>query len=114
MLKVYAFTSDKKARKFIKKKTGIDFTDLGKNGQCTWFEMDGGGFCVILLRVGKKETAKRKYALLAHECVHYAQYHAEAVGTPLDNETQAYIVQSAMSACIDQLGEEWFSETPQA
>lgn len=111
LLPVYAFTSKKKARKFVKKCTGLDLTTLGKSGQCTWFENDGGGFVLILLNV-KEETAAQRYSILAHECVHYAQYHAEAVGCPLDNETQAYIVQSAMHACIDQIGEEWFA-TPQ-
>lgn len=112
MLELYAFTSKKKLRKFVRKRTGQEPTLMGKNGQCTWYERDGGGFVIILLSVGKEETAARKYSLLAHECVHYAQYHAEAVGCPLDNETQAYIVQSAMHACIDQIGEEWFA-TPQ-
>lgn len=112
LLPVYAFISKKEARKFVRKRTGIEPDLIVKSGQCTWYERDGGGFCVILLNVPKKETMARKMALLAHECVHYAQYHAQAVGLPCDDETQAYITQSAMHACIDQIGEEWFA-TPQ-
>lgn len=108
MLELYAFTSKKKLRKFVRKRTGLEPKLIGNNGQCTWYQTGGGGFVTILLDIPKAETMVRKVASLAHECVHYAQYHAEAVGTPLDDETQAYIVQSAMSACIDQIGKEWF------
>lgn len=105
LLPIFAFKSEKKARKFVKEKTGTDFTVTGKNGQCTWYESEkGGGFVVILLRC-KGKSASQKLAVLAHECVHYAQYFEEAQGEKLDTESEAYIVQSAFHACIDQLGD---------
>lgn len=113
LLTVYAFTSKKKARKFVRKKTGLDYTFIGKSGQCTFYESDrGGGFCVILLRCDDVST-QQKYAILAHECVHYTQYYEESTGGKLDTETAAYATQSAMLACVDQIGEEWFNATPQ-
>lgn len=109
LLPVFAFTSKKKARRFVKKSTGMKYTVTGKNGQCTWYENDNGaGFCVIRLDC-KNHTPRQRYAILAHECVHYAQYFAESINGKLDAETDAYVVQSAMIACIDQIGEEWFT-----
>ncbi len=46
------------------------------------------------------------YALLAHECVHYAQYVEDDMGTKFDDETEAYVVQAAMMSAMEQLGEE--------
>lgn len=115
LLPLFAFTSVKKARKFVKKSTGIDYEfGIDKDGRCTWYEnKENGGFCVICLPC-KGKTTKQKYAILAHECVHYAQYFAEEIGGKLDDETEAYTMQAAMLACIDQIGEEWFTATPQA
>lgn len=109
MIPIFAFKSVKKARKFVKEKTGLDYTDIGKSGQCTWYEKEGGGFVVVLLRCNKK-PAESKYAVLVHECVHYAQYCAEAQGVALDTETQAYITQAAFHACVDQLGKDYFND----
>ena len=108
IIPIYAFTSLKKARKFIKKKTGCEYTFLGKDGQCTMYKhVSGANFCLILLNCKDKST-KDKYSVLAHECVHYAQNHAEYTGAPLDDETEAYIVEAAMLACIDQIGAKYF------
>lgn len=111
MIPLYAFTSVKKARKFVKKRIGADYEFTGKNGECTWYECDNG-FCIIVLQCADYSSAK-KHGVLAHECVHYMQFYAKCAGTTLDEETEAYITQSAVSACIDQIGEEWFSETQQ-
>lgn len=107
LIPVYAFTSKKKARRFVKEKTGLEYTVTGKNGQCTWYDNGKVGFCVVRLDCKNKSQAQ-KYGILAHECVHYAQYFAEHIDGKLDSETEAYVVQSAMLACIDQIGEEWF------
>lgn len=107
LLPVYAFTSKKKARKFVKEKTGLEYTVTENNGQCTLYENGNVGFCIVLLDCKDKPQAQ-KYALLAHECVHYSQYFSEHIDGNLDSETEAYVVQSAMLACIDQIGDEWF------
>lgn len=110
LLPLYAFASEDEARKFVKKKTGKELTVIGKNGQCTWYDHATDPFCVIVLTVSNIPAAQR-YALIAHECVHYQQYNAEHFGNKLDPETEAFVVQSAMLACIDQIGEEWLTET---
>lgn len=103
---LYAFTSKKKVRRFVKERTGEEYPITGKHGQCSLY-MGADAFCVILMR-NTKHTPSERFALLAHECVHYAQYHESEVGCKLDDETEAYLVQAAMRACIDQIGEEWF------
>lgn len=108
---VRAFTSVKKARKYVKKVTGKRFEPSGCQGTFTFYEHDDGvhKLGIILLECDGK-TTPQKYATLAHECIHYAQQFAESVtGEPLDNESFAYVAQSAMHACIDQIGEEWFA-----
>lgn len=107
---VYAFTNLKKARKFVKKITGIKYKPSGKNGSFTEYENEdlGDRFGVIYLDCDDVST-QSKYAVLAHECVHYAQSFSKTVSDdPLDDETFAYVVESAMMACVDQIGEEWF------
>lgn len=112
MIPVFAFTSVKKARKFVKKATGKDYMAGTGSGRCTWYDNGDGGFCVICLNC-KESSSAHKYVTLAHECVHYAQYYGEFVGCRPDSETEAYLVESAMDACINQIGVEWFTETPQ-
>lgn len=104
---LHAFTSLKKARKFVKKITGLRFEPSGKQGTFTAYENNGMKFCVIYLDFSQK-ISKWRYALLAHECTHYARYVEEHFGNQLDEETEAYTVQCAMLACINQIGEEWF------
>lgn len=111
---VYAFTSVKKARKFVKNITGKRFEPSGKEGTFTFYEHEDGRhkLGIILLKCQDKTTSQ-KYAVLAHECIHYTQEFAESItGQPLDDESFAYIAQSAMLACIDQIGEEWFTANP--
>lgn len=107
LLPLHAFTSLKKARKKVSEITGLRFEPKAASGTLTWYERDDGGFCVMYLR-DNGMTTQQKYAVLAHECVHYAQNFAEFIGTELDRETEAYVVQAAMQACIDQIGEVWF------
>lgn len=110
---LYAFTSLKKARKFVKKITGLRFEPNCKAGSFSAFECSSDSsfnkFCVIYLKKEKSNTFSQKCSLLAHECTHYAQYVARLMETKFDDETEAYIVDSAMMACIDQIGEEWFA-----
>lgn len=114
---VYAFTSLKKARKKVKKITGKRYEPSGKQGSFTEYAHDDGvhRFGIILLEC-EEETTSQKYSVLAHECVHYAQAYEKTVTETdrLDNETFAYVMQCAMLTCIDQIGEEWFTKTPQA
>lgn len=107
---VYAFTDIKKARKKVKKITGKHYEPSDKAGCFTAYRHDDGVhmFGIIYLNNGESSTA-RKYAGLAHECVHYARTYADYIGNQLDEETEAYVVQCAMLACIDQIGEEWFA-----
>lgn len=114
LLPVFAFTSVKKARKFVRQKTGLRFESSGETGVCVWYDRQNEeGFCVILLKC-HDSSATKKYACLAHECTHYAQNVAEHLDADFDAETQAYVMESAMLACVDQIGEEWFTATPQA
>lgn len=110
LFNVYAFTNAKKARKFVKRITGTRFESSGKSGTFNFYRNTecGQSFGVILLQADNESTAQR-YSLLAHECVHYARTFAEEQGMPLDEETEAHVVQCAMLACIDQIGEEWFA-----
>ena len=109
LIPVFAFTSVKKARKFVRNKTGLRFEPSGKQGSFTWYDRTGAeGFAVILLKCHDSGTTQ-KYACLAHECTHYAQAYAQSLDAELDEETQAYVMQSAMLACVDQIGEEWFT-----
>lgn len=112
LLPVFAFTDVSKAKRFVKSKTGIDMKVNGKQGQCTWFDHDDTGGFVVVLLICDESSATQKYACLAHECVHYAQFYADMIDGKLDNETEAYTMQSAMLACVEQIGEEWFTETP--
>lgn len=110
---VYAFTSVKKARKFVRQKTGLRFEPKG-HGCFDFYRFttnDAYSFAIILLRPHEltEQSLSQRMALLAHECVHYAQQYAEEVDTKLDDETEASIVQAVMLACIDQIGEEWFT-----
>lgn len=112
---VYAFTKLKKARKLVKKYTGLRFEPSGKEGTFTLYEckVPEKRIGIIFLDCDDSKPAD-KYAALAHECVHYAQAFAETISnTPLDDESFAYVMESAMLACIDQIGEEWFNATPQ-
>lgn len=111
MIPIYAFTSVKKAQKFVRNRIGVDYEFTGKNGECTWYESING-FVLIVLQCEGSSFAK-KLGVLAHECTHYAQFYADGAKTTLDVETQAYITQAAMSACVDQIGEEWFTAIPQ-
>lgn len=112
---IYAFTDIRKARNKVKKITGRRYEPSGKQGSFTEYEHDGGSlrFGIIYLDCDD-ETASHKYAVLAHECVHYAQAFEETVTKArLDDETFAYVMQCAMLSCIDQIGGEWFNETQQ-
>jgi len=107
LIPVFAFTDKKKAKKFVKEKTGLKYNDSGKAGSFTWYENPNGSFAVILLSCNESSAAQ-KYACLAHECTHYAQAVAQSMDTALDEESQAYVMQAAMLACIAQIGEKWF------
>ena len=114
LMPVFAFTSEKKARKFVKSRTGLRLTSSGKSGTCVGYERDDGQWFAVILLDCEDSPTPHKYAILAHECVHYSQHMEDYMGEKFDSETEAYVIQSAMRACIDQIGEEWFDTTPQA
>lgn len=112
---IFAFTSIKKCRKFVRNKFGKRFERKGVNGTCwVYHHPDCGEIsCVVYLNC-KDERPSRKYAILAHECCHVADAFFENIKEEeIGEETYAYTVQAAMLACIEQIGEEWFTETPQ-
>lgn len=116
LLPLFAFTDIEKARKKIMKMTGEKYHHTGKSGTFSHYVSKDscGEFGIIYLDCDDK-PASQKYAILAHECVHYARAVEDSLGAErFEEETEAYIVQSAMLACIDQIGEEWFNVTPQA
>lgn len=110
---VYAFTDLKKARKLVKKITGKRFEPVeNKDGTFSLYEHEDKKhkFGVVFLDCENYEI-KDKFAVLAHECIHYAQAFSDgASSTPLDDETFAYTAECAMLACIDQIGIDWFCE----
>lgn len=109
---IRVFTSKKKARKYIKKKTGQEFSWLGKSAQTDTFKNGNEIIAVITLCVDDESTFQ-KAAILAHECLHVIDAWMESIGE--DNageEIRAYAIQCVMLACLDQLGESWL--IPQA
>lgn len=112
---VYAFSDLKKCAKFVKKKTGMRFNRDTESGTFELYSNQSGEKFAVIYIDGTGLRPMQKYAVLAHECVHYMQYYAKDIGQKrLDKETAAYVVQSAMYACTMQIGEEWFNATPQA
>ncbi len=110
---VKAFTSYKKARKYVKRRTGKVLRDprpLGLDGQCTVIENRERGdvLCVVVL-LCEKSGMKGKVGILGHECAHVVRAWLDMMEAESpDEETVAYGIQAAMLSCIEQIGEEWF------
>lgn len=110
---VRAFTSKKKARKFIKKKTGKEFKWLGKSAQTDAFENERGEVVAVITLCVDDASAAQKAAILAHECSHVLDAWMESIGEDsAGEEVKAYAIQCLMLACLEQLGDEWL--IPQA
>lgn len=114
--KIKAFTSRKKARKYMKKRFGKGFKILDSQGQCIRWDSDATGgepVCVVILDM-KDVLPHRRFALLAHECVHVVEAWLDNMGVEEpDGEQVAYGVQCAMLACIDQIGADKFFKQPE-
>lgn len=80
----------------------------GKQALTATLSSPEGITCLVVIEA--EASVKQRMALLAHECVHVAQAWAAAMGEdePGD-EWEAYAVQSAMLACLKQLGKSWAS-----
>ena len=114
MPRIKVFTNHKKARKWAKKYTGIEPRWIGKNAQTDYFseELHAESLAVITID-GRIKNTKQRIAILAHECSHVVDEWLNDMGEDsAGTEIRAYAIQSAMMACMEQLGEEWL--TPQA
>lgn len=114
--RIGCFKSEKKARKFVRKMTDgkADYSSSGFAGQCDLYEESVTGEYFVVIRVdGKGKNTTERVALLAHECSHLVDFFEHHIGEEkLGTETRAYAIQCAMTACLNQLGEEWL--TPRA
>lgn len=105
---IVAFKSFKKAKKYAKKRFDVDMAKVS-SGQCDTFISDSDIEPVCIVVVTGGDNPSDRYALLAHECVHVVHSWLDYMGVQKPDEEQvAYGVQSAMQACIHQIGEEWF------
>lgn len=111
---IKVFTNHKKARKWIKKHTAMEIQWLGKNAQTDYFSegLHAESLAVITID-GRIKDIKQRIAILAHECSHVVDDWLNDMGEDdAGSEIRAYAIQSAMMACMEQLGESWL--IPQA
>lgn len=104
LIPLHVFTSVKRARKFVRNKANLRYEPSKNPGSITLYENDTSreSFAVMNVRSGPRDA--KWFALIAHECVHYAQFVENMMDTEFDDETEAYVVQSAMLSALDQLG----------
>lgn len=107
---VYAFTSRKKARKFLKKKYDGELGDLIEGWEAVTVSRNTpkGAVIVIILELDSEKERSQRAAILAHESVHAA--HAWASYMKDDEPSEefvCYATQAVMLECLNQLGEEW-------
>lgn len=112
--RIHAFSSVKKAKKFVKKRTQgkSSLKWIGKSAQTNYYEGIGvaESFCVLTFDCDDK-SAEAKAAMITHECSHLVDHWLEEIGeTECGTETRAYALQCAVLATIEQLGEEWLTQ----
>lgn len=101
-----AFSSEKKAVKFARRKCGVHIEPKKTDGWATFLESDDGpAFAIVCVKW--YDDAAQRAALLAHECVHVAKRWGEMMGDEPSEEWLAYAVQSAFLTCVEQLGASW-------
>lgn len=106
---LHVFTSRGKARRFAIEQTGKE-PDLmpSSNAVTASLVEDGKSLCIVVVPKKDEFDKRQRVAILAHECVHVAQFWAECMGeSKPGNEWMAYATQSAMLVALDQLGEKW-------
>lgn len=112
--RILCTTSVKKARRFVKEMTGGEckYSKPTKDAQASLYDgsVTGEYFCVIYVpKIGKSTVSK--LALLSHEVSHIVDFIEEYIGEEkLGTETRAYMTQACMTACLNQLGEEWLTQ----
>lgn len=116
--RIEVFTSKKKARKFYKEVTGKDMEFLGKAGEAHYLESSGRYDIAIIFFDDKKLnniSLIQRIAMISHECSHIIDDLENSYGEKkFATETRAYLLDSAVAAVCDQLGEEWFTKTQRA
>lgn len=118
---IRAFTNLKKARKALKK-AGLDprLPRLDTDAQTSILsssETKDRMIAIVVMHEDKMKncTPTEKYMMLVHECVHIMYAWEKEIGEDkLSEEVAAYFVQCSAHSCVTQIGEEWFTATPQA
>lgn len=105
---IHVFTSRKKARKFIKRKTGLKLDWLGKSAQTDYYRKAGAeSLAVVTLNCGGA-TFEQKVAIVAHECSHIVDSWLKDIGEDSPGEeVRAYAIQCAILTCLDQIDPKW-------
>lgn len=102
-IRVYACTKADEAQRLAIKHTGCDFDDTGKDA--TTFTYVKGTDLVAVVLVNEFDSSASQIALLAHECSHVVGSFLDNLGEEAnDSEFRAYLIQSCMLACLEQLG----------
>lgn len=108
--RIHVFTSQKKAAKYIKRSFGREFIWAGKNAQVDYFNKAGEeSQAVITINFGN-ESPEQRVAMLAHQCSHIIDEMSKDLdNTYISPEIRACAMQSAMLACLNQLGDKWLT-----
>lgn len=110
--RIFCTTSKKKADQWVKEMTrgAKEFPTPLYDGQCTFYPCNGGENLAVIYVSKKVKDQGQRIALLAHEVSHLVDCIEESLTDErLDTETRAYCMQSAMIACLDQLGKKWLT-----
>lgn len=103
-IRVYACTTFEEARRLAKKHLKGDIEE-SKSADATAYTADNGisEYAVVLVKGFDGSAAK--IATLAHECSHVVGQFLDMLGEESnDSEFRAYLIQSCMLACLEQLG----------
>lgn len=102
-IRVYACATVDEARRLAKKHFGSDFA-APEHEACASMLSRGADIGAVVLVKGFDSSAQ-SVALLAHECSHVVGEFLDGLGEKSnDSEFRAYLIQSCMLACFDQLG----------
>lgn len=100
---VYACTTVEEAKRLAKKHAKCEIEDMGRDAT-TWMFDDGTDLMAVVMVKDFDESADM-IALLAHECSHVAGGFMDNLKEKSnDSEFRAYVTQSVMLACLEQLG----------
>lgn len=59
---------------------------------------------VVLVQINSMYSGDEALLSIVHECMHVVQYVEEVIETPLDKESEAYLLQGLVEWCMEKLG----------